>query len=102
MKKVAGLFLLSIYLLFATDLKELLKVNKLVLHYSETKEINNSISFFHFLEMHYVTDDANTTDNEQDKQLPFKSPDSLTSSEAFVFYSALHNAYISILRFERL
>lgn len=83
MKKVSVLFFFSVYLLFATDLKELLKVNKLVVHYYVTKESNPSISFFRFLEMHYLTDDANTKDNEQDNQLPFKSVDTIGANSAY-------------------
>ena len=73
MKKITTIFLLSIYLFSATDLKELLKINALTNHFEETKLIDNSLSFFSFLIMHYITDDGNSKDNSTDAKLPFKS-----------------------------
>ena len=72
-KKITTIFLLSIYLFSATDLKELLKINALTNHFEETKLIDNSLSFFSFLIMHYITDDGNSQDNSTDAKLPFKS-----------------------------
>ena len=34
--------------------------------------------------MHYVTEDHNDKDNDRDKQLPFKSPDSSAANTTFV------------------
>ena len=73
MKKITTIFLLSIYLFSATDLKELLKINALTNHFEETKQLDNSVSFFSFLIMHYITDDGNSKDNLSDEKLPFKS-----------------------------
>ena len=73
MKKITTIFLLSIYLFSATDLKELLKINALTNHFEETKQLDNSVSFFSFLIMHYITDDGNSKDNATDEKLPFKS-----------------------------
>jgi len=72
-KKVAALFLLSIYLFSAIQLSELLKINVLLAHYHETEQHEPKISFFDFLVMHYVTDDGNSKDNDRDSQLPYKS-----------------------------
>lgn len=84
LKKTAAIFLLSVYLFSATNLLELLKINVVVQHFRETKQLDNSVSLFQFLVMHYVTDDHNDKDNERDKHLPFKSPDICISNVCFV------------------
>jgi len=56
-----------------TELYELLKINVLVEHYSETTKHDGPVSFTDFLIMHYLTDDGNNKDNDRDHQLPFKS-----------------------------
>ena len=73
MKRTLSIVLLFVYLFSATDFKELLKVNILFEHFSETKENTPLLSFSSFLLMHYVTDDNNSTDNDRDSQLPYKS-----------------------------
>ena len=45
----------------------------LIQHFYETQKNDNNITFFHFLVMHYITDDLNDKDNNRDQQLPFKS-----------------------------
>jgi hypothetical protein len=52
----------------------------LVQHFQETQSNNNSIGFLDFLVMHYITDDVNSKDNEQDNQLPFKSTENYLSN----------------------
>jgi len=85
MKKVFTLFLISIYLFSATDIKELLKMNVVMEHYHETVQTDGYVSFVQFLEMHYVTDDNNSKDNNRDVQLPFKSTNTTVSSSSFQF-----------------
>ncbi len=72
--------MLSLYLLSATELCELLKMDVLIEHFKETKKQEGDISFMQFLFMHYVTDDGNSKDNNRDEQLPFKSQASLMAS----------------------
>lgn len=73
MKKFTAIFLLSVYMLSATEFGELLKLNVLLQHYAETEKHDGPMSFLHFLAMHYITDDGNNNDNDRDAQLPFKS-----------------------------
>lgn len=80
MKKITAILFLSIYLLQTTGLHELLKINTLVQHFHETQKNDSAVTFYHFLVMHYVTDDLNDMDNERDKQLPFKSADTFISN----------------------
>lgn len=86
MKKAATIFLLSVYLLSATQLYELLKVNVLIEHFYETRQAEHrGVSFLEFLVMHYITDDGNNKDNDRDSQLPFKSHGSLVANSISTF-----------------
>ena len=60
-------------------------MNVVMEHYHETVQTNGYISFVQFLEMHYITDDNNTKDNNRDVQLPFKSTNTTVSSNSFQF-----------------
>lgn len=73
MKKIIIITFISSYLFLATGIGELLKVNVLIEHYLETKNEFTSLSFFSFLELHYLQDDLNSNDNEMDSKLPFKA-----------------------------
>lgn len=84
-KKSAAIFLLSIYLLSAIQLDELLKINVLIAHFYETRQDDHHISFADFLVMHYITDDGNSRDNDRDCQLPFKSNSSVVANNFFTF-----------------
>ena len=94
MKKFSAIFILSIYLLSATPLSELLKVNVLVQHFQETRMKKGSVAFFDFLVMHYITDDGNNLDDDRDSELPFKSNSSLV---AYNFSNFIINSYAEIL-----
>jgi hypothetical protein len=71
-KKAAYIFL-AIYLLGATELSQLLKIPLLIEHYTEHKLDNGNLSILSFMYMHYVGDDGDTTDEQKDQNLPFKS-----------------------------
>ena len=94
MKKISAIFLLSVYLLSATQLSELLKVNILIAHYQETELKNGPVAFLDFLVMHYITDDGTTQDDDRDEQLPFKSHSSLVANG---FSSFIINRNVEIL-----
>lgn len=72
-----------------------MKVDKLEQHYAETKNANASISFFDFLVMHYLTDDNNSSDDAQDKQLPFKSANLFMSSPVITAAQVAFDASIA-------
>jgi len=59
------------------------------IHFAEHLEKNHSITLLGFLEMHYNSSDAVDSDNEKDKQLPFKNP---TSGHISSFMSPAHVA----------
>jgi len=79
-KKASAIFLLSIYLLSATAVGELLKVDVLIEHFQETRSKNGAVAFLDFLVMHYITDDGTSQDDDRDEQLPFKSHSSLAAN----------------------
>ncbi len=73
MNKKAAYIFLAIYLLGATELSQLLKIPLLIEHYTEHKLDNGNLSLLSFMYMHYVGDDGDTTDEQKDQNLPFKS-----------------------------
>ena len=85
MKKRTAILFLSVYLFSATGFGELFKVNTLLQHFYETNNTGKHVDFFQFLVMHYVTDDLNDNDNDRDKQLPFKSPETFFSTGSYLY-----------------
>jgi hypothetical protein len=75
LKKFAIITVLFIYLVSATELRELLKFPDMLEHYKEHKEKNKELSFFDFLGMHYSDVKHEDGDAEKDNKLPFKSHD---------------------------
>ena len=73
MNKKAAYIFLAIYLLGATELSQLLKIPLLIEHYTEHKLDNGNLSLLSFMYMHYVGDDGDSTDEQKDQNLPFKS-----------------------------
>lgn len=74
-KRFMAILLLALYLLTATEFKQLFKIPVLVQHYQEHKAHDAGLSFAGFLYMHYAGDDKNENDQDRDMQLPFKSCD---------------------------
>jgi hypothetical protein len=77
LKKITASFFLVIYLFTATAFGELLRLPLLVEHYYDHKEENSSTSLVSFLAMHYCSEDGTDKDAREDRQLPFKSLDSV-------------------------
>jgi len=80
-KKFLPILFLSIYLISATELSQLLKMPLLVQHYLEHKEENHSITIWQFLYMHYALENAKDTDIK-DTKLPFKTSTNVAYSIA--------------------
>ncbi|SDC19786.1 hypothetical protein SAMN04488024_101497 [Pedobacter soli] len=72
--KICLIFLLPVIMLNASFC-ELLKVPQLVSHFIKHKELNANIGFVTFIEMHYLGQDINDNDQEEDMKLPFKKID---------------------------
>jgi len=73
--KVVLLLLLPV-LIFNTSVREVIKAPQLVLHFLQHHQLNAEISFIDFLEMHYLGQDLDDNDDEEDMKLPFKKIDS--------------------------
>jgi hypothetical protein len=72
-KKVISILFLTVYLFSATQVSELFKLPELFQHYIEHKAENHSLSFFTFLDLHYLHSSPKDADYTRDMQLPFKT-----------------------------
>lgn len=73
MRRTVILLLLSVYLLTVTQWAELVKIPILLEHYTEHRQLDQSMSFLEFLCQHYTNVDTSDADHHRDLQLPFKS-----------------------------
>lgn len=89
-KKTCSIFLLSIYLLCSTELRELSKIGAFVTHYFEHKESNQDLSLIDFIELHYSRNTSKNSDFDKDMKLPFKAHDCSSHQNS-------ENSYFSIL-----
>jgi hypothetical protein len=71
MQKGLALILIVLHLGTNTELVQVFKLPKLISHYFQHHRQNPSLSFSHFLAMHYGGDDGTTADDDMDSQLPF-------------------------------
>ena len=84
MRKIC-IYLLVLVLNFNNCLfEQLFKIPVLIEHYVEHQDRNADISFADFLTMHYWGKDINDTDDERDRQLPFKNIDHHVSHFVFI------------------
>ena len=83
MKKWIAIVFLSLYFSTTTELFQLLKFPVLIEHYIEHKSINQKITFWGFLCMHYAHGDVYDADYDKDMKLPFKSHSFQTNSTCF-------------------
>lgn len=74
MKKLAGILLLSAYLLSFAEFHQLLQVPYLVQHFKQHKQADPDMSFVQFIRLHYFQP-LPETDDFQHHQLPFKDMD---------------------------
>lgn len=75
MRKTVAILFTAIYLFGATEASQLLKIPVLVQHYYEHKAGNSSVTLYAFLQMHYLGNDNDDSDNTRDQSLPFKTMD---------------------------
>lgn len=78
MNKLLNISLVIIYLLANTELRQLSGVPGLFKHFHQHQKAIPALDFLSFLEMHYIGDDGNAADDEEDARLPFKNPQSIT------------------------
>ncbi len=68
----------------------------ILVHYIQHTDKDHNLSFSGFLSMHYLGNDMNDNDEQQDKQLPFKS---LSASTILVFTQP-SNVFITFNAYE--
>ena len=67
-----SIFLLSLYLLSATELYQLLKLPLLIEHFVEHRKEKSDLTFGEFLRIHYSSEMDYDQDYDKDMKLPFK------------------------------
>ena len=73
MKKITAIIFLAIYLFSTTEAVQLLKLPVIFVHYKEHKNIDHTITFLQFLDIHYMHGSPRDADYDRDMQLPFKT-----------------------------
>lgn len=96
MKKVFIYILLPIFM-FNSSLGELLKLPKLLSHFTEHQTQDKRIDIFDFISMHYLGNDLNDNDQDKDMQLPFKK---INTHFSFQIASIPNSAILSEKRFD--
>ena len=99
MKKVLTIFLMSLYLLGATEAYQLLKIPNLIAHYKTHQQITEGLSFSRFIDVHYFSVQTYDSDFQQDMELPFKSSNRTISLLNFVSVFAPKNLTIQPIIF---
>ena len=74
MRKLALHIIIVFTALNIVTLNNFSRLPVVFIHFAEHLEENKSITLLGFLSMHYNGSDAVDSDDEKDKQLPFKSP----------------------------
>jgi hypothetical protein len=73
LKKYISILFLTIYLFSTTEAIQLLKLPVIFQHFAEHKLEDKNISFFTFLDMHYMHGSPKDKDYDKDMKLPFKT-----------------------------
>jgi hypothetical protein len=71
-KRISGIFLISIYMFTFAGFDNLLKAPVLLSHFKEHRQLDANISFWTFIKIHYVGPIIVDDDFQRDKQLPFR------------------------------
>jgi hypothetical protein len=73
LKKYISILFLSLYLFSTTEAIELLKLPVIFQHFAAHKLEDKNITFFAFLDMHYMHGSPKDKDYDEDMKLPFKT-----------------------------
>lgn len=74
-KRLAGIFLLSVYLVSFAEIHNFFKLPVLFQHFKEHKKEDSSLSFWSYIRMHYTEPIQKDHDYQRDNQLPFRDAD---------------------------
>lgn len=75
MKKLAGIFLLTVYMTSFAELHNLARVPVLLSHFKEHRQQDPELSFWAFIKLHYFDPLVVDDDYQRDRQLPFRDTD---------------------------
>lgn len=89
MRKLALHIIIVFTALNIVTLNNFSRLPVIFIHFAEHLEKNKAITLLSFLDMHYNGTDSVDSDNEKDKQLPFKNP---TSGHITSFTHPVHAA----------
>jgi len=79
-KKLLIYFLLFSYLTSFVEVRQVLKMPRLIEHFISHKISNSDMSIYAFLKMHYIDEQIIDSDYKQDMKLPFKTHDFSSST----------------------
>ncbi|MBS1689972.1 MAG: hypothetical protein JSS96_14680 [Bacteroidetes bacterium] len=84
---------MSIYVLYATEAHQLLKLPYVFQHFTAHQQENSNITFLEFLAMHYMHGSPKDKDYKDDMKLPFKSGDNCFTSLFPAFFPATNTVF---------
>lgn len=96
MKKGLSISLFITFFVFGTEFHQFLKIPFLIQHYLEHKELNNEMSLFKFLSIHYTDKIIQDKDFEKDMKLPFKTCQHLTGFSTLYIFQNLPDFLVSV------
>jgi len=70
-----------LFLNSSTELHQLFRLPMLVQHYHQHRQQDPSLSLFGFLKIHYSNDHPGDNDDNDDRQLPFKSDENFNHTD---------------------
>ena len=91
MKKIFSILFLYIYLFYAFQMNEYLKIPILVEHFTEHQQENPKLSLWNFILDHYSHGEVFDADYEKDMKLPFKSNHSCCCSSIITFLAPIQS-----------
>lgn len=75
MKRIAGILLVSVYMLSFAEFHNLLKFPVFIAHLKEHRQQDPKISIWAFIKLHYLDRIVVDDDYQRDQQLPFRDTD---------------------------
>lgn len=87
MRKSLIISLLAVHLLGNTELFQLIRLPMLIVHYQHHLRDNAPLCLIDFIGLHYGKGDGRTSDNNEERQLPFMRVNLSSFSIAIIPYS---------------
>ncbi|MBK6829543.1 MAG: hypothetical protein IPG92_01825 [Flavobacteriales bacterium] len=78
-------------LVFGTELRQLLRVPELIVHFLDHRSEEPNMSLTDFLWIHYCTEQVHDHDFHEDEELPFRSHDNVPTLIVLLDVLPVHN-----------